>query len=86
MYEENLRIFKDTLETGSPATPQVGEAEPDREWAVTAPLGNQVDVSISTSGYNLSSSLSLHVGDGGVGESSLLLDSSHAGMLLFSRS
>ncbi|EXC05930.1 WD repeat-containing protein 91 [Morus notabilis] len=75
VYEENLRISKDTREICSSDTLQVGETELNREWAVAASVGNQVDISMSKSGYSLSSSSSPR--DGGISDSSPLLDSSH---------
>lgn len=80
VYEENLRISKKTREICSSDTLQVGEAELNRERAVAASVGNQVDISMSKSGYSLSSSSSPR--DGGISDSSPLLDSSHDGILL----
>ncbi|PON34741.1 Guanine nucleotide-binding protein, beta subunit [Trema orientale] len=77
VHEENLLMSKDTLETYFPATPQIGEAELDQELVVGAPVGNQQEVSMTNSGYNLSFSSNLHVRDGGIGDSSQLLDGSH---------
>ncbi|PON96927.1 hypothetical protein TorRG33x02_073060, partial [Trema orientale] len=77
VHEENLLMSKETLETYFPATPQIGEAELDQELVVAAPVGNQQEVSTSKSGYNLSSSSNLYVRDGGIGDSSQLLDGSH---------
>ena len=80
VHEENLLVSNDTLETYFPATPQTGEAELDRELVVDAPVGNQQELSTSKSGYSLSSSSSLHVRDGGIGDSSQSLDGSHVGI------
>lgn len=77
VHEENL--LKDAPETSYSRTPLLGEAELNRDWFVAAPVGNQVEVSLSNSSHDLCSSSNVHVVDGGsVG--SCLLDGSNVGI------
>ncbi|KAL5568484.1 hypothetical protein UlMin_025059 [Ulmus minor] len=74
---ESVLISKDTQETCSLATPQIGEAELSHARVVATPLGSQPELSISKSGYDSSSPPDLQGRDSGISDSSLLLQDSH---------
>ncbi|KAL5567843.1 hypothetical protein UlMin_024418, partial [Ulmus minor] len=77
LNEESVLISKDTQETCSLATPQIGEAELSHARVVAAPLGSQPELSILKSGYDSSSPSDLQGRDSGISDSSLLLQDSH---------
>ncbi|KAL5538187.1 hypothetical protein UlMin_043008, partial [Ulmus minor] len=77
LNEESILISKDTQETCSLATPQIGEAELSHARVVAAPLGSQPELSILKSGYDSSSPSDLQGRDSGISDSSLLLQDSH---------